>query len=105
MNRTINTPYVTEKSMKLASRGQYTFVVDVDMQKTAIKALIADMYNVHVLEVKTVKVPGKTKRRGKKMVSSTSQSWKKAIVRLSAGEKILAFEIPSEPAKEEPAKK
>lgn len=105
MNTTINTPYVTEKTMLLAGRGYYTFVVDVTMRKPAIKGMIADMYNVHVLEVKTVKVPGKTKRRGKKMITTTAQPWKKALVRLASGEKINAFEIPAEPEKQEIVKK
>lgn len=105
MNTTINAPYVTEKTMWLAGRGYYTFVVDVKMRKPAIKGMIADMYNVHVLEVKTVKVPGKTKRRGKKMITTTAQPWKKALVRLANGEKINAFEIPVEPEKKETVKK
>lgn len=81
MKYTIIRPHRTEKSFALAASGYYTFAVAGDAAKKTIGQAIADFYHVHVVDVRTARTP---------------HSWKKAMVRLAAGEKIDAFEIPKE---------
>lgn len=103
MNTKLNAPYVTEKTLTQARRGYYTFTVDGRLSKPAIRQLISGLYHVHITDVRTVTTHGKTRRVGKKLVKTTARSWKKAMVRLSAGETIDAFEAPKENM-EEPKK-
>ena len=105
MNTQVNAPYVTEKTLAQARRGYYSFVVDVHSRKPAIQRLISDLYKVHVIDVRTIMMPGKTRRAGKKLSKVNAQPWKKALVRLAQGETIDAFEVTKESEKKEPEKK
>ncbi len=84
-------PVFTEKSLTLARQGKYSFWVDKNATKPALKAAIAKMFGVHVLSIKTITIPGESKRnvRGKKIVVLPS---KKAVVTLKKDEKIDIFE-------------
>ena len=57
-------PVVSEKSYALATIGKYTFRVHPDAHKTQIKQAIEELFDVHVLGVRTSAVPSKPKRRG-----------------------------------------
>jgi len=48
---------VTQKSTMLLESERYTFDVDVNLSKTDIKALIQDLYGVHVVAVNTHRLP------------------------------------------------
>lgn len=96
MKHIIIRPHRTEKSFALAAAGYYTFAVAGDAAKKTIGQAIADFYHVHVVDVRTAFMPGKTKRAGGRQTRGATSSWKKAMVRLSAGEKIDAFEIPKD---------
>jgi large subunit ribosomal protein L23 len=84
-------PIISEKSLKLASEGRYTFRVDRNLNKYQIKKLVQDVFDVHVTKVRTIKEPGELKRtfRGRKRII---QPGKKAIVTLKDKEKIDLFE-------------
>jgi large subunit ribosomal protein L23 len=84
-------PVFTEKSLKMARTGQYSFWVDRDMDKLNLKSVIAKMFGVHVLSIKTVKKAGEKGRsvRGRKF---EKLQLKKAVVTIKDGEKIDAFE-------------
>ena len=87
------TPLLTEKSMNLAKKGQYTFLFDGGLvTKFEIAKLINSIYDVHVKEVRTVshKKGEKTNNRGRKV---TLKAFKKAYVTLAKDEKIDAFEV------------
>ncbi len=99
MKNTIVRPHITEKSLGMASKGSYTFVVAKFARKEEIKSAIHTLYNVHVLEARTVAMAGKTKKSGKRMNIVLKIPWKKAIIRLAPGEKIDAFEITKEEEK------
>jgi ribosomal protein L23 len=86
-------PLISEKSLGLASRGWYTFAVGKHARKEEIAKLIAHMYSVSVLSVRTIAMHGKMRRSGKKMVRKQKEDWKKAIVQLKAGQHIDAFEV------------
>lgn len=83
-------PVVTEKANALREQNKYVFIVQPSATKLQIKEAVARLFNVKVVDCTTVNVMGKVKRlRGK--LGRTS-SYKKAIVRLAAGETIQAFE-------------
>jgi large subunit ribosomal protein L23 len=83
-------PVVSEKSYALMSDGKYTFRVDDRAHKTQIRRAVEEIFDVGVVEVRTMKVRSKPKRRG--VHSGTTRSWKKAIVQLAPGDRIELFE-------------
>ena len=87
-------PIVTEKMTELQEKGQYAFEVDLAANKIAIARAVEKKFNVTVVDVRTVRVKGKTKsqmtRRGR--FAGRTAEWKKAVVRLKEGEKIEFFQ-------------
>jgi large subunit ribosomal protein L23 len=83
-------PIVSEKSYVLATAGKYTFRVHPDAHKTQIKQAVEELFEVKVLEVATMSVRGKPKRRG--YSTGTRRSWKKAIVQVREGDTIPIFQ-------------
>ena len=88
-------PVLTEKSAMLlfdakADAYKYTFKVFMSASKEEIKEAVEKRFEVQVESVNTMVVRGKIKRvraqYGKK------PNWKKAIVKLKAGNKISEFE-------------
>ena len=65
-------------------------VVAKAANKIEIAKAVADVFNVHVEKVNTVNVLGKTKRMGR--TSGKRPDYKKAIVKLAAGESIEFFQ-------------
>ncbi len=83
-------PVLSEKATALREENKYVFKVHSSASKIQIKEAVAKLFNVKVLSCTTLNVLGKVKRvRGK---LGTTASWKKAIVRLAAGETIKVFE-------------
>ena len=83
-------PLVTEKVSALNEKGTYGFIVDADANKVEIKNAVEKMYGVNVTRVNTLNVMGKFKTRHKKagVLSGRKPNYKKAIVKLAAGEVI-----------------
>ena len=82
-------PLISERSTDLMAEGKFVFVVDKRANKIQIAQAVKEIFNVTVEDVNTVNVKGKTKRRGR-TVGKTA-SYKKAIVKLAAGETIEYF--------------
>jgi large subunit ribosomal protein L23 len=82
-------PVVSEKSFALAEAGKYTFRVHERAHKTQIRQAIEQLFDVHVLDVRTASVKSKPKRRGH--TSGRTRQWKKAIVQVREGETIPIF--------------
>jgi large subunit ribosomal protein L23 len=82
-------PVVTEKSYALAAAGKYSFRVHPDAHKTQIRQAVEALFEVHVLDVHTMAVKAKPKRRG--LTSGRTRNWKKAIVQVAPGEEIPIF--------------
>lgn len=82
----IKRPIVTEQSMNLSADNKYTFEVDLRANKIEIRNAIQTIFNVKVTKVTTSRLPGKLKRRGR-VVGTTSER-KKAIVTLAEGHQI-----------------
>lgn len=88
----IRRPIVTEKAVDLARHeNQYTFEVDMRANKRMIAEAVEEIFDVHVLKVRTMIMPGKTRRWGRRI--SKTRSWKKAIVTLAPGDVIEAFHV------------
>jgi len=86
MYQVIVSPLVTEKATRLNELSQVTFRVALDATKPEIKAAIERLFSVTVEGVNTVVMKGKTKRiRGRE---GRRSDWKKAIVKLQAGQSI-----------------
>ena len=83
-------PIVSEKSYALLGANKYTFRVHDDAHKTQIRQAVEEIFGVRVIEVQTMTVKPKPKRRG--WSSGTTRKWKKAIVRLHEEDSIELFE-------------
>jgi large subunit ribosomal protein L23 len=83
-------PIVSEKSYALLSANKYTFRVHDNAHKTQIRQAVEEIFGVRVLEVRTMSVKSKPKRRG--YSSGRSRSWKKAVVELHPDDHIELFE-------------
>jgi len=84
-------PLITEKtSAAYQDRGEYTFQVHPDASKPQIRQAIEALFGVKVTGVWTSNVRGKEKRMGQTM--GRRPNWKKAIVKLKAGDSIEIFE-------------
>ena len=83
-------PVVSEKSYVLAANDKYTFRVHQDAHKTQIRQAVEALFEVKVLEVRTITVRSKPKRRGH--TSGRTRAWKKAIVQVRPGDSIPVFQ-------------
>ena len=83
-------PVVSEKSYVLSAADRYTFRVHSDAHKTHIRQAVEALFDVHVVEVRTMSVKSKPKRRGG--TAGRTRTWKKAIVQIRDGESIPIFQ-------------
>ncbi len=86
IQRILRAPQVTEKTTDLAKKNQYIFKVYSGVNKTEIKKAIEDLYKVEVLSLKIINMPRKRRRLGR--ILGWRKGYKKAIVRIKAGQKI-----------------
>ena len=86
----IRRPVITEQSMESVVDKKYVFMVDVNANKTEIKAAIEEIFGVKVAKVNTINYDGKTKRMGAGR-PGTRKSWKKAYVQLAKDSKTIEF--------------
>jgi len=86
----IRRPLVTEKGHdKKENERTLVFEVSSDASKTQVKTAVEKLFKVKVAEVRTANFEGKMRRRGRFM--GYRPDWKKAYVRLKAGEKVPDF--------------
>ena len=89
-NQIIRRPLVTEKSTTLREDSNIiAFEVDPKANKIQVKDAVEKLFNVKVNEVRLFNVRGKMKRMGK--FEGKRRDWRKAYVRLKAGEKAPDF--------------
>ena len=83
-------PLVTEKSTHLQqTRNAYAFQVHRDANKPQIKKAVEALYNVSVVEVRTMTRKGKPRRTKFKMTHGSD--WKRAVVVLDENSRIELF--------------
>ena len=86
----IRRPLITEKALTTREvQGVLVFEVAPNASKTEVKQAVEQLFKVKVASIRTVSVVGKERRRGK--FSGYLPDWKKAYVRLKAGEKVPDF--------------
>jgi len=83
-------PLITEKVTSLKEVDKYAFEVASKATKSQIKEAVEQAFKVKVSKVNVITVPGKTRRFGRRQV--TSSPWKKVVVTLAPGHKITFFE-------------
>ena len=85
----IRTVRLTEKGTRQSEKfNQYTVMADPRANKTQIRAAVQDLFKVKVVKVNTLNVRGKFRRQRTKQAGQ-SPNWKKAIVTLKEGDKIV----------------
>jgi large subunit ribosomal protein L23 len=95
MHQILIRPLITEKMSNLtADQNKYGFLVNTKANKIEIARAVEDKFKVHVVDVKTVNHPGKTKTQFRKSgrFSGKTARFKKAIIKLREGETIDLFE-------------
>lgn len=86
----IRRPLITEKSTRLKDEnGIVAFVVDKRANKIEIKRAVEAQFKVKVAEVRVAAMHGKVRRQGRFV--GRKPDWKKAYVKLAAGEKPIEF--------------
>jgi large subunit ribosomal protein L23 len=80
-------PVISEKAAVVGdAANQVVFKVLPNAEKQEIKAAVEKLFDVKVEDVRTLNVKGKTKRTRHGL--GKRSDWKKAYVRLSAGQEI-----------------
>lgn len=83
----IRFPHVSEKTARLqAESNQYVFDVRTDATKADIKRAVEALFEVEVEGVQVVKLKGK--RKSFRFRAGRQNDWKKAYVRVKAGQTI-----------------
>jgi large subunit ribosomal protein L23 len=83
-------PVVTEKGVeKKDNERTLCFQVNAEANKTQVKAAVERLFKVKVEDVRTATFEGKMRRRGR--FAGYRSDWKKAYVKLKAGQKVPDF--------------
>ena len=87
---TIRRPLITEKGLAVKeTEGTLVFDVAPNATKTEVKQAVEALFKVKVAAVRTANVLGKERRRGR--FAGYKPDWKKAYVKLKAGEKMPEY--------------
>jgi large subunit ribosomal protein L23 len=85
----IKTVRLTEKGTRQSEKyNQYTIVADRLATKPQIRQAVQELFKVKVTKVNTLNVRGKL-RRQRTIQAGRASNWKKAIVTLKEGDKIV----------------
>jgi large subunit ribosomal protein L23 len=85
----IKTVRLTEKGTSQSEKfNQYTVVADKRANKIQIRQAVEELFKVDVTDVSTMNVRGKWRRR-RTARAGKDPDWKKAIVTLKPGDKIV----------------
>ena len=86
----IRKPLITEKGLGVKETEQtLVFEVAAKATKTEVKEAVQQIFKVKVATVRTANFQGKERRRGK--FAGYRPDWKKAYVKLKAGEKMPEY--------------
>jgi large subunit ribosomal protein L23 len=86
----IRRPIITEKGLAVKETLQtLVFEVAQAATKTQIKEAVQTIFKVKVDSVRTAQFHGKLRRRGR--AEGFRPDWKKAYVKLAAGEKMIEY--------------
>ncbi|PIU98504.1 50S ribosomal protein L23 [Candidatus Wolfebacteria bacterium CG03_land_8_20_14_0_80_40_12] len=79
--------WITEKAGDLSHFRKYIFIIDKKANKPEVKKAIELIYKVKVSDVNMINIKSKTKRLGRS--SGKTPAYKKAIITLKEGHKII----------------
>ena len=85
----IRKPVITEKTMNDMAQNKYTFIVDINSNKSQIKRAVEEVFGVIVANFQTLRTMGKTKRMGVHV--GKRADYKKAIITLAEDSKAIEF--------------
>ena len=85
-------PIISEKSLKDATAGKYTFLVNKKANKTEIKKAIEEVFEVKIVKIMTNITKGSTTKNTKVGRKISVFSDKKARVTLQKGQSIAIFD-------------
>ena len=85
----IRKPVITEKTMNDMAQNKYTFIVDINSNKSQIKRAVEEVFGVKVANVQAIRTMGKTKRMGVHV--GKRADYKKAIITLAEDSKAIEF--------------
>lgn len=87
MYEVIRLPHVSEKTARIqADSNQYVFEVAGDADKNEIRRAVEGLFEVDVEQVRVVNVKGKS--RSFRFRHGSQKGWRKAYVRIKAGQTI-----------------
>jgi large subunit ribosomal protein L23 len=85
----VKTVRLTEKGTRQGDKlNQYTVVADRRANKVQIRQAVQELFKVKVVKVNTLNVRGKARRK-RTAQAGRAPDWKKAIVTLQEGDKII----------------
>lgn len=96
---TILAPVITEKSTRAQEEENvYTFIVAEEASKPEIRKAVETIWDVKVLDVRTMRYAGKARRS---ILGQMAQNWnvgrrpdfKKAVIKLAEGDYIELYEL------------
>lgn len=90
MKQIIRSPLITEKNTTLSEAGVYVFEVDIQATKPEIKKAVETGFSVKVSGIRTAVCRNDMKYS--KFGLTKVRKWKKAYIKLVAGQKIALFE-------------
>ncbi|MFA5069903.1 MAG: 50S ribosomal protein L23 [Patescibacteria group bacterium] len=82
-------PIISEKATSLGVYNQYVFAVSAAANKIEVKKAIKNLYGITPFKVNIINIGGKAVRYGRS--SGRTKNWKKAVVTLTAGQKIDVY--------------
>lgn len=85
-------PVITEKASLLKEHSKFVVEVDLHATKSQIREAIESRFKVNVLDIKTIKLKGKYRRK-MGPVGGYQPDRKKAIVKLKQGQQIAWEEV------------
>nr|YP_010881473.1 ribosomal protein L23 [Pellia epiphylla]WIA67426.1 ribosomal protein L23 [Pellia epiphylla var. borealis]WIA67511.1 ribosomal protein L23 [Pellia epiphylla var. borealis]WIA67949.1 ribosomal protein L23 [Pellia epiphylla]WIA68034.1 ribosomal protein L23 [Pellia epiphylla]WIA68120.1 ribosomal protein L23 [Pellia epiphylla] len=89
MTDRVGYPILTEKTIRLLERNQYSFDVDVRSDKKEVKEWIELFFDVKVIAVNSHRLPGKKRKIG--AIAGYTARYKRVIVKLQSGYSIPLF--------------
>lgn len=81
-------PILTEETWAKMEDNKYAFRVALGANKVEIKKAIEELFKVKVEKVWTANMKGKPRRERLNQLHGRTSRWRKAIVRLAAGDRI-----------------
>lgn len=82
-------PVLTEKTIRLLEKNQYSFDVDIEVNKTEAKEWVELFFGVKVMGINSHRLPRKKKRIGP--ITGKIVRYKRIIIKLRSGYSIPLF--------------